>query len=108
MRDEIPKSDWKHFKIIRELALQRFCERALNELTEIAADESASQHGRYVEVYRKIQTCDEKIAAAFDNLSRSRMMVQLATIQSLDLIEDAELESFTQETRDKLKLFASI
>ena len=108
MSDKIPESDWKRFKKLRDLALERLCERALTAVTEIASDGSATQHERYLKVYRKIQTYDKQIASAFDGLSRSRAMMQLATIQSLKLVDDTELEAFTQETRDTLKLFASI
>ena len=51
-----------------------------------------------------MQTYDKKIESAFNMLSRSRMMIHLATMRSLNLVEDTELETFTQETKDELKL----
>ena len=40
MRD-IKESDWKVFKRLRELALERFCERILGEIAGISSDGAA-------------------------------------------------------------------
>jgi hypothetical protein len=52
MFDRISESDWKIFKPVRKLALERFCERVLIEAERIRADVSKSQHERYVETLR--------------------------------------------------------
>lgn len=38
MNDKGTQSDWKNFKVIRERALERLCERALDDLSKFAAD----------------------------------------------------------------------
>ena len=108
MNDKIAKSDWKHFTKIRELALERLCKRALEDVVDTASDSSTSQHERYLAIYRKIRDYDKQIESAFDGLSRSRMIMQLAIMQRLNLMEEPELEAFTQETRDHLESLASI
>ena len=107
MNDKVREADWKHFKKIRERALEQICKRALNAVVDTAADSSMSHHDRYLAVFRKIKDYDKQIESAFDGLSRSRMMIQLAIMQRLNLIEDLELEAFTQEVKDQLESFAS-
>lgn len=101
-------ADWKHFKYVRELALQRLCERALNDMVETASNSSVSHHERYLAVYRKIKDYDKQIASAFNILSRSRMLMQLVGMYRLNLIEESEVDGFSAETIDQLKRMASI
>lgn len=107
MANNSSKSDWKHFKHVREIALERLCERALANMTDIASDSSTTFHDRFLQVYRTINECNEQIMAAFDMHSRSRMMVQLAIMQSLNLMEESEIQEFTQQVRDQLELNSS-
>ena len=108
MNCEFPQSDWKHFKTVRDRALQRLCERALTNLSTVAADLSSTPHERYLEVFRKIKSYDKDIATGFDNLSRSRMLEQIAFARSLNLIEDDEMKNFTQKTQDTVAQFLSL
>jgi hypothetical protein len=95
----VPESDWKIFRELREVALQRFCERVLEELKSVTEDRSQSHHERYLAIFRLIQARDKQLADAFDGLARSRMILQLATIRVLGLLSPGELERFSQEIR---------
>ena len=99
MPHNVPESDWKDFRELRELALQRFCERVLEELQPLTHDRSRSHHERYLAVFRLIRERDEQLAHAFNNPARSRMILQLAAIRALGLLSPDELERFTPETR---------
>jgi hypothetical protein len=102
----VPESDWKAFRQLREVALQRFCERVLEELLALAQDRSRSPHERYLAVFRLIQQRDQQLADAFNDPTRSRMVLQLATIRALGVLSPSELERFTQETRSILESLA--
>lgn len=102
MSNNIQQSDWKHFKTVREQALQRLCERALDYLVNIASDSSSTCHERYLDVYRRIQEYDKQIAYGFNDLSRSKMLQQIAIARTLDLIDDDQMGKFTQETQDSV------
>ncbi len=108
MNNQVSKSDWKHFKIIRERALNRLCEQALESVAEIAADGSMTHHERYIQVYDKIQEFDTQIADGFDNLSRSRMLQQLIFMRSRDLVSDSDMEQFTDSTKDVVARFLDL
>jgi len=103
MNAKVRESDWKHFKKIRKLALERMCERALTDVVNTASDSSMTQHERYGAVYEKIKGYDKQIASAFDGLSRSQMDFHLVFMCKWKLIEDSELEPFSEEFKDHLK-----
>jgi hypothetical protein len=45
MRD-ITGSDWRIFKGLRKIALERFCERVLGEIAGISSDTTKTKHER--------------------------------------------------------------
>jgi hypothetical protein len=98
MRD-VPESDWKVFRELRQHALERFCKRALEEVETILRGGSRSHHKRYLDVFRLLQTRDDELAQAFNDARRSRMMIQLVAIHASGLLEPDELERFTERTR---------
>lgn len=101
-----PESDWKAFRELRELALQRFCKRTLDELEPIRLDESRSYHERYLDIVHLLRGEDSRLAQAFDDPRRSRMIAQLAAIHAYGLLEPAELARFTSETRSAIEKLA--
>jgi len=100
MFDRINEPDWKIFKPLRELALERYCERALAEVARIGADGAKSHHQRYVETYRLLEERDKELGRVFDYLRRSTALAQVAAFRALALITDEEFTRFSQETRD--------
>jgi hypothetical protein len=99
MPDLINESDWKIFKPVREKALERFCERVLDEVVRIRAETGKSHHERYIEIYRLIRERDKELEQVFDHLRRSTAVMQLATFRSLTLITDDEYVQFSAPTR---------
>ncbi|MGH8707498.1 MAG: hypothetical protein ACREVD_05500 [Burkholderiales bacterium] len=99
MASDLPESDWKAFRKLREVALGRFCERVLIEVGRVTSDAKRTSHARYLAAYELIQERDDQIARAFNNPRRTVAALQLATMMSLDLISQAELQSFTPRTQ---------
>ena len=102
-----PEADWKLFRKLREVALERFCKRALEELERLRLDASRSHHERYLDIFRLLQQRDEELARAFNDLRRSQMIVQLAAIYAHGLLEPQELEGLTPETLASIELIAN-
>jgi hypothetical protein len=96
MRD-IKESDWKVFKPLRELALERFCERVLDEVARIGADSARSKHERYGAIYRLVRERDREIVPIFDHLRRSTAVRQICTFRSHGLLTAEELRQFSPE-----------
>jgi hypothetical protein len=96
MRD-IKESDWKIFKGLRELALERFCERILGEIERISSDATKTKHERYLAIYRLVRERDKEIVPIFDYLRRSTAVRQIRAFRSHDLLAAQELRQFSPE-----------
>ncbi|MBI3050734.1 MAG: hypothetical protein HYY76_20785 [Acidobacteria bacterium] len=101
-----PESDWKAFRELQQIALDRFCRRTLEEIQTILTDGSRTHHARYLDVFRLLQKRDDELAHAFNNPRRSRMIGQLVAIHAYGLLEPAELDRFTEGTRDTIESLA--
>lgn len=103
---EFPESDWKVFRELRDVALERFCKRTLEDLQPLLRDASRTHHERYLDVFRLLRARDGKLAQAFNDPRRSRMIVQLAAICAYGLLEPHEFERFTERTRATIESIA--
>src|ERR1700722_19855194 len=102
MTISIQERDWKVFKRIREVALQRYCERVVMDAQRIIEDRSASisMLDRYHQLFNLMRERDKTLASVFDNPRRSTALMQIGIIQSMELWMDEEMAEFTQETRN--------
>lgn len=105
MARNISEADWRHLRRLKPVALDRFCQRVLAEVTTLAADGSSGAHERYLALFDLIQERDSELAAAFNDLRRSTALVQLARLRSLGLVTDAEFDGFSAETRGVVAVF---
>lgn len=96
---DIRESDWKAFRKIHALALERLCQLALNDIGKLSADESLSAHARYVRIGELIQERDRQLAAVFDDPRRSTALISLMGMRNLGLITEDELETLSSELR---------
>jgi hypothetical protein len=103
---EILESDWKVFKRLRPVALERFCERVLGDIARISADAGQSHHQRYLEIFRLIEVRDQQIVEIFDHLRRSTAIQQLLQFRSHQLLSAEELSGLSPELRALLTAFA--
>ena len=99
----IPESDWKVFRDLRTVALERFCQRVLGDVGRIASDGKQSFHDRYLEIYKLIDERDDELARAFNDFRRSTAIMQLAVIHSHGLLTPDELLRFTPATREAVE-----
>lgn len=99
MSADIRESDWKIFRELREVALDRFCQKVLSDMVQAASDGSRGHHERYLAVYELIRERDKELAGVFDSPRRSVAMMQLAAIRARKLLTDEEFARFSPETR---------
>jgi hypothetical protein len=105
MGREISESDWKLFRQLQPLALERFCERALADVGRLASETGKSAHERYLAVFRLMERRDEELADSFNNPRRSTALRQLACLKGLELLTDEEFARFSPETRASVEIF---
>lgn len=99
MSGQIPESDWRQFKRVHQMLLERFCERTLEELGAILRAREGSAHERYRRAYRLLEERDEESAQAFDDFRRSTAIMQLTIMRRMGLLGDEELNAFSQQTQ---------
>jgi hypothetical protein len=103
MSRPIPESDWKVFRELRLVALDRSCQRALARIAEVAADPGKSNHARYLAVWDLMSEHDKVIAHAFNDVRRSTAFLTLVAIHSLGVLTAEEMARFSPETVERLQ-----
>ena len=103
MARSLSESDWKLFRKLQEVALERFCDRVLVEVTRIAAETSKSSHDRYLAVFKMLKKRDRELEIAFHSPQRSTAYEQLSSILSLRLLTKDEYDQFSSAVRAALK-----
>ena len=91
---DIRESDWKLFREFHPIALNRYCQRFLEDVGGVVADGSKTPHDRYGEIYSLVRQATKELARGFDDKRRSTAVVQLAIIHSHGLITEEELSRF--------------
>jgi hypothetical protein len=99
MNPAIPESDWREFKRVHQLLLERFCQRTLDELAALLQAKEGSTHDRYLRVYKLVERRDEEVARAFDDFRRSTAVLQLVVMRGMGLLADEDLKGFSERTR---------
>ena len=102
MSSAIRESDWKLFRELHPLLLNRFCERVLTRVAELAGDDTRTPHQRYLELYELMRKSDRALAGAFDDQRRSTALLQLRIMHAHDLLTEAELARFSSEAKDTI------
>ncbi|MGI8734504.1 MAG: hypothetical protein ACR2LM_14520 [Pyrinomonadaceae bacterium] len=108
MAREIKESDWKLFRRLHGLALERFCQRVLEEVRSATADCSAGYHDCYLKVYALLRRHDKTMASAFNDPRRSSAFILLANINAEGLLTEEELAQFSPEVREAIEVIDRI
>ncbi|ANB23960.1 hypothetical protein [Alteromonas stellipolaris] len=93
----ISESDWKHFKQVKEDALDKCCQQVLDEVREGIDNPELSNHAKYLYLYKLMENSDKRIANIFDYNARSKAMLQLALMKSDGLLEAKQINGFSDE-----------
>jgi hypothetical protein len=108
MTREIKESDWKLFRRLHPVALERFCQRVIEEINQATANCTGDYHKRYLEVYRLIKERDKEMGQAFNDPRRSTGFILLANIRGNDLLTDDEFSQFSPEMRESVGVILGI
>ncbi len=96
-----PDQDWKLLSRLKPLALDRLCQRILDEAQRIIAGAAEGEHHRaYLALYRHLKEGDRLIADGFDDWSRSQALVHLMVWRQHKLITDEEFAAFSPQIRN--------
>jgi len=104
---DIHESDWRVFRRLHSIALERFCKRVLEEVREAAACET-DYHDCYRKVYELIRNHDKRMAVVFDDPRRSNAFLLLANIIGEELLMAEELKQFSHEAQARIKMISEL
>ena len=93
----ISESDWKHFKQVKEDALDKCCQQVLDDVRKGIDNPELSDHAKYLYLYKLMENSDKRIANIFDYNARSKAMLQLALMKSDGLLEAKQINGFSDE-----------
>ena len=68
----INESDWRLFRKLQPIALDRFCERVLSEINQISCDSNKTSHQRYAAIFKLLERRDRELADGFNDLRMPR------------------------------------
>lgn len=108
MSGDFPEADWKVLRSVKDAALNRLCERILDECRGVMDDPALTPHQRYLKMFKLIQDRDDDIANAFNDMRRSRALNRISWIKYLDLLTGEEWERFSPRTRETALFLAGM
>lgn len=100
---DIPESDWRQFKKLHPILLQRFCQRTLDELARVIDSPKGTFHDRYLKAYKLMGSRDRELGRIFDDYRRSTAIMQLTNMRLLHLLTNEELHLLSEETQRIIK-----
>ena len=103
MLRQIPERDWKEWRKLSAIVLERFCARTLDRAAQFAIG-SDPAHDRYVRLFQYLKRQDRTIAVIFDNPRRSSAYEQITAAVAKRIVSTDELTVFSQETQDVISL----
>lgn len=105
MDGDLPEPDWKTVRKLHDLALERFCQRVLEDIERIHSATSKNAHSRYLEIFKVIEEQDKEIEWIFNDLNRSNAMEHLCAMRTRGLLAETEFALLSQETQDQVQAF---
>jgi hypothetical protein len=99
MSGSIPETDWKIFRQLHEVWLDRYCSKVNDETKRLLSKPGLRPYDRYLELYKFIRDKDKELGSAFDDFRRSTARLQIRIIKNLGVITDEELNRFSESTR---------
>ena len=94
---DIKESEWKLFRSLHGVALERYCQRVIEAVKSVAEEESDSYHDSYLKIYLLLRERDKALAGIFDDPRRSNALILLANIIEEELLSEEEISQFSPE-----------
>lgn len=98
----VSDNDWKKYRELHELALDRFCQGALANAQTIAQNEALSAHARFRTLHRMMRSRDKDLASMFNTSQRSEVWLSLMLMVAHGLLSDEDLSVLSEELRARL------
>ena len=105
---EIPESDWKYLRTIKDELLDNLCKRINGGIFLIYADKKLSQYDKFLNLLEHIHDGNERVARCFDDWRRSTVTMKVLALQNEQLLTKEYISRLSSETRQRLKDLSEI
>jgi hypothetical protein len=97
------ESDWKRFRDSLDKWKERYLKRKNAEISAILENKDWSETNKFWEIV-EFQKAESKILRnCLDGLSRSNMTLHIALMKKVKMIDQEDIEEFSEELQDILK-----
>jgi hypothetical protein len=104
---EIAERDWKRWRQLTPILLNRFCEGIVRKAATFP-DSPGSGHEQFLALHGFLGDANRDVARVFDNPRRSTALLQIAAAVSLGILTREELASFSEELRGRVEAIVGI
>jgi hypothetical protein len=104
MAFEIKEADWKLLRRLHAVAVERFCQSALEEISGAASASDGGYHSSFLKVFALVNKRDKELGRTFDNLRRSNALFLLAGLKGRRLLSEEEFSQFSPETQGAVEM----
>jgi len=100
--NSIPEQDWKVFRDLHGTLMERFCERALEEVARTATKPALEACERFNQVSSLMRERAKDIHDLADHRRSTAFLIIARMYNNEKLLLPGEFEKFSQETRDRI------
>jgi hypothetical protein len=105
---DIAESDWKVFKILHPIAMDRFFERAVKEMQPLLWTKNKPAQERFWDALNLAEKQRQQAARLFDDYRRSTAVLQAGLWYANDLLTEEESSRFSPEMQQRLRALAKL
>ena len=103
----IPESDWKYLRTRKENMLSTLCGRINEQSKNTLNNQSASEHEKYLKMYKYIKKSDKVVADCFNDWRRSNIWLKIQQLRYNDLLTDEHLDQMSDDVRTLMEHYQS-
>src|SRR5215831_19072166 len=100
---EIPDSDWKYLRTIKDTMLETLCRRLNDAALLICTDTKLTECEKYQGLREHVYSESERVARCFDDWRRSNIIMKLLALHQERLLTEEHISHLSTETRQRLK-----
>ncbi|HTV48761.1 MAG TPA: hypothetical protein VMG59_10000 [Phycisphaerae bacterium] len=99
MSREIPESDWKLFRKLHEIVVERFYQRTISDIERLLLEKNGTSREQFWNAFELMNQRRKEASGLFDDFRRSTALIQLGLICSNELLTAEEMSRFSPGTR---------
>jgi hypothetical protein len=108
MDRDITERDWKVFRELHAIAMDRFFENAVKEMQPMLWQKNKIAQERFWDALTYAKEQRKQAADVFDGMRRSTAVFQAGLMYARHLLTKEEISRFTPEMQEQLERFLSV